>query len=60
MAEGDGAPCAGDAIVQLDRRPIADVAELVRQLNAPWSRGHVVTVMRGGAPVDFSVPPLAP
>jgi PDZ domain len=51
---------AGDAIVQLDRRPIADVAELVRQLNAPWSRGHVVTVMRGGAPVDVSVPPLAP
>jgi hypothetical protein len=48
----------GDVLVAIDRRPITDMDDYLRQTNDPASPGHVVTVLRGGAPVDVSVPRL--
>jgi PDZ domain len=49
---------AGDVLVALDHRPIADMADCVQQLNDPRSPGHMVTVQRAGAQIDLSVPRL--
>jgi PDZ domain len=48
----------GDVIVGLDRRPLVDMDDYMRVINDPGSPGHVVTVLRGGAPVDVAVPRL--